>query len=1746
MTLKFFDKLSQNFIELLNDKDDFNVIIDVENKEKSFTAHSSVLKYRSSYFRRELVNIPLNEDNVKIITKSTISAQIFDVILKYIYGGIVNLENAETRFIFDLMLIANEFELEELTNYIETLLIDTKASWLKTYFSLIYNTIFSTNNFKKLEIYCNDIVVKYPNLIFDSSNFTSLQESALVSLLKRDDLQMKEVEIWDYVIKWGIAQNSTLPINRKEWTKENFITLKNTLQQCLLYIRYFHLSADEVLDSIKPYKKILDKQLWEDINQHLLSPKRPVKSIILPARSLLDIDLPARSLLVINDPITKNLQESSTTLNSDSLTEGDKILKYNYNDFIRIDDFKEMYLEEIAKLKEKRDNCDEFGELQPFVEDKTYRAFKCNILSILHLRDVSLEEFSESYFDDFVAAICNADGGKKDVKLLSLILKQLLDEDKIKDPVYLHVYWWTNSSRISLYFQLAQMCPTIVNDFSERRANYTFEDFLIQKVTITTLNELNGSKAESINVHQIDQWHKQATKIITYTRKLIRFRKLPSLIQLLRICNELVASKSISLKDIKEIVRLGLTSDDREIFSKEFVNYVLKVLDQLEVNEKNLIPMRSFIMRCLDVISIESQVILHLYQTIFSREPFPLIGSIISRIFAKEEDENIFFRIFENAHMILQRSPRLNVINTALKAKDLNSPMAALCCDIIQQNYFSELDMADMIEFFLSASNALLNTEIEPLQRITSIAFLKEFVGRLWETTITDDFTRPIAIDKIMEIGNFNVQTVLDQINNVMAIENPLIYSLKIYFLRDLWFRNFSIDDIKKFCKGQTRTLPWLLSLEWGDNNDNRLPFNTYWYLPEYAQAEDAFRFLYSINNNSQMQQFTQLLPNNLNSRIAFMGLIISRLHTIRASREWGPSEIRAAGFLKNVSRVNGLSDIYKNSINKIISNRHPLLHFDARMDNNTLFINSVIAHTIILHASMNPNVSPLTTLLHRLDLCKNMYILTSAVIGVEQVTRYTCECGYKYIIANCGYTMNEQKCPGCKVRMLGGANNRAHSSNIRTQPTNDLAGYIGETPNQDITYCIRTMTPTSFRILHLFVHILIGASAPSTLAINFLQKNNQVATDTEHYCLGHIQNDWNVLKQILNCSDENLALTLHSILANMTQNPPSASNLNAPNQREEWETLFTRNYVSSQIKSITETTTNFRTRLDTASNAVQGNNANVIESEINQTLTTVDISQLPRLWRKIGINTFESFRDYYNGNLAQYKEQFPVLAVYFKHEERLTHVKHLWDIVKFVQLLSARLSYRLNRNEVSALTFRKYFSSERNDEALMTAYRDFENAWNSVIYNVDKYQCHKINIKPKMNFDQKLILALIEPKDEGVFLCAILEYLVFIQNKFIEEIMTIKPGTCRSLRFLEDSDSFDETEGPSQYYIQSLTLERSRKDNLISYQWEGDYDGILQFSERNLGLGRGQDIIYDLQKIEQELARYLVFEKVHIEMIENTTLFMEPFSYHMELFQSSTKTIGDIRNLIPQEPISPEKVSAIMGIPTNSFNFTPDQMDTLIDNPSDILSALEILLCFVKRSPGGDGEFSIKEYISQWASLSKISENAKFNSLLNADLKLKHLVGLYELIEEQVADTTVKYVSEKYQVPITNDLENSINKAIDWTIPPSQKELLPAKAFALALKRFMYRCLQGEDIKESDPLNLYICDESFYFWPSSVSQKLIDDLFPDEIMVSHTFTVYEFITKQIENLIRASSRQEKPRHAPSTKRGRNPKGRFD
>ncbi|RIA99819.1 hypothetical protein C2G38_2237527, partial [Gigaspora rosea] len=166
---------------------DFNIVINVGESPNAeiFQAHSAILKYRSLYFCNELANIRKDENNIKTLNLKNLTIQQFEIIIKYIYGGVVLLENHNASFIFELMLITCEFLFNELAKYLETHLIETEAHWLRLNFTHIYKKIFKNNKLQEL------------------------QKCAMI--LYRDDLQMEEVKIWNYVIKWGIAQNPGLP-----------------------------------------------------------------------------------------------------------------------------------------------------------------------------------------------------------------------------------------------------------------------------------------------------------------------------------------------------------------------------------------------------------------------------------------------------------------------------------------------------------------------------------------------------------------------------------------------------------------------------------------------------------------------------------------------------------------------------------------------------------------------------------------------------------------------------------------------------------------------------------------------------------------------------------------------------------------------------------------------------------------------------------------------------------------------------------------------------------------------------------------------------------------------------------------------------------------------------------------------------------------------------------------------------------------------------------------------------------------------------------------------------------------------------------------------------------------------------------------------------------------------------------------------------------------------------------------------
>ncbi|CAJ0906429.1 11180_t:CDS:2 [Entrophospora sp. SA101] len=1198
----------------------------------------------------------------------------------------------------------------------------------------------------------------------------------------------------------------------------------------------------------------------------------------------------------------------------------------------------------------------------------------------------------------------------------------------------------------------------------------------------------------------------------------------------------------------------------------------------MEPTEKNLISSsssRSFILKCLDIIDLESKLRLQLYGKIFGQKPFPLMGAIIQHIFLqedKDEDESILLTILGNPDLAIHNSTRLNVINTCLKNQGLDSMMSTLCCDVIQTLFATTFELSDLTNYFRFAAGAITNLGTEPLQKITTIAFLKEFVEGFWNECIQDHNYHEPIISNLIGI-DFDGTALIREINNFMSIPNPLIHSLKIYFLRILHNRhNLSLNDLKQFCNRLNNTFPWLASIVWEDHSQNRLPFNPYWALDMYAEADKGFSSLYSLKNKAPIKTFLQSVEKNesIGHRIAFGGVVVQRIHLVHASDEWTLDYDNASEDLK--TEINGmmmLTPLYRQVIDNILQNKQPLLQLNTRETNETLLIKSVIGHIVILHSSIPADSSPLTVYLNNIQNCHMYYILT---VQTEQLklTRYLCQCGYKYFIVNCGQAIEANKCPQCKSNTIEGA-----SQNVTV---------MDESNNVD--YSVRTMPPNAYRILHLIVHALIGSS---NSAKDFLK---QIASNIEEYCFRHIQNDWKVLKNIFNCNDENLALLLHSILTEMSKKLFTGGPLiiTTPAQQDEWELQFTKDYVEPQTKSFNESVTNFHRKLDAGLKRANGN-ANIIESEINQTIdmdNNYKVEYLPNLWRTIGTISFESFRAYYLADQINNNKTYPFLSIFFKHSEKLSQVKHLFPIIKFAEILASRLVYRINRKDTHNKSFQEFINDESNGgivrethETLIKTFDEFSEAWNAVRDQVKRYQIHEFkSVIPSLSLDSPIVFAIVEEKDTGIFICAIINYLVTLQNNFLQEITKIPNGSCKSLKFLEKppqvdvgSTSSDDSSSSSttaqannpqvsnQYYIQSSRASQLRKSNVIDYEWDED---ILQYSQRILTIGHGDDVIYDLKKIELELAYWLGFDKAYIETVQDSQLYLEPFSYHMELFQGYSRILSDIKNIIPQEPIPTEKLSLIRGevgnINNNIFVSSPQYTNNYsLDDANNILSSLEVLLCFIKHNAIGQEDMLIQDYVKQWMKLSLLMMKPAFANLLNADLSLKHIVALYEFVEEQVANRVIEYIDDVYKEGLTLEQENEIVAVVDFTNNQQKSTLtikqkakkIPADALIVALKRFTLRFLSVESKDYSnEPLNVYLTNMDLNFWFSEIDQATID-LFPDTLLVSHTFRIYKFCVSQLEAVIRRQIHESKIKkttgqNSNNTKKGKKPGNKFN
>ncbi|KAG9295293.1 hypothetical protein G9A89_021224, partial [Geosiphon pyriformis] len=243
-----FHALSKDFGNLLDSQNfsDVKIVVGEAPNSRTFLAHSQILAARSPYFTVALSsNWVKRENNTIIFDKPNISPKIFKIILRYIYNGEISLDKHGVSTILELLVTADELILENLIDPLEDYLIKHHAKELEKNFATLQKTSFMHDSFKKLQKFCTEIAANNPAIVFNSQDFTSLSENALSSILKRDDLNIEESEIWEKIVEWGAAKldNNIQMKNVFNWTDEKFNTIKESIERLLPLIRFFNISS---------------------------------------------------------------------------------------------------------------------------------------------------------------------------------------------------------------------------------------------------------------------------------------------------------------------------------------------------------------------------------------------------------------------------------------------------------------------------------------------------------------------------------------------------------------------------------------------------------------------------------------------------------------------------------------------------------------------------------------------------------------------------------------------------------------------------------------------------------------------------------------------------------------------------------------------------------------------------------------------------------------------------------------------------------------------------------------------------------------------------------------------------------------------------------------------------------------------------------------------------------------------------------------------------------------------------------------------------------------------------------------------------------------------------------------------------------------------------------------------------------------------------------------------------------------
>ncbi|EXX70244.1 uncharacterized protein OCT59_029817 [Rhizophagus irregularis] len=363
-------KLSEDLTNFLTKSKEFDVkiIIGKESDVEEFQAHSSILQARSAYFNAALskksennkteednstvsyfysalssfmsYSDSVDEENITIFKKENISPKIFRIVLDYIYGGAVGIiktnELSSPEFL-DLLETCEELGIQGFSECLQPIFLENHHGWIQE--NLITLEKFSSKReaFHEIQRYCLDQLCQDPDTILKSEDPGSIDKKVLLSFLSRDDLIANEIDLWNFIIKWGITQDSTISKDSpSKWPKEDFSKLKANVNDLIPLIRFKWITSDLFFQQVRPYKWLFDGDIYETLMESYMMGNSPSSQTNTPI-------LQNPSMVLQNEP--KAREKNANLIINENLKYGSLI-----SSFIDKKPFKPEYPSYVFKL----------------------------------------------------------------------------------------------------------------------------------------------------------------------------------------------------------------------------------------------------------------------------------------------------------------------------------------------------------------------------------------------------------------------------------------------------------------------------------------------------------------------------------------------------------------------------------------------------------------------------------------------------------------------------------------------------------------------------------------------------------------------------------------------------------------------------------------------------------------------------------------------------------------------------------------------------------------------------------------------------------------------------------------------------------------------------------------------------------------------------------------------------------------------------------------------------------------------------------------------------------------------------------------------------------------------------------------------------------------------------------------------------------------------------------------------------